>query len=306
MRMSLNVSAQLAGIEYWNILSGYMTRYYAAKETAPETFPLFRLLGASASAWIFPWMKPIVLRQFAVGFNRYRKSQGLEPVRDVLEVMESPHMNLIADLPAYAPCADLPENFRYVGPLIWEPSIEPPSWLDEIDDKRRTVYVTLGSTGDASNLRRMLISLMSAGYQVLATTGRTAVDIPDGVFACPYAPGSALLPRSDAVICHGGSLTVYQSILHGVPVVGIPTFHDQETNMDRVAAMGWGVEVSPGRWRQAEFLQAVAAATTGRFQASVLHGQQMLNAFAANQTRYPILATRKAGGHAAPPPSALV
>jgi UDP:flavonoid glycosyltransferase YjiC (YdhE family) len=215
-------------------------------------------------------------------------------------------MNLIADLPAYAPCTNLPENFRYVGPLIWEPSINPPSWLDEIDVNCKTVYVTLGSTGDATKLRRTLDCLLSAGYQVLVTTGGIATDIPKGVFSSPYAPGSALLPHSDAIICHGGSLTIYQAVLCGVPVVGIPTFHDQETNMDRVTALGWGVEVSPRRWREAELLKAVGAATLGQFQATVQRGQELLVSSFAEQKQHPILTTDRRAAVQHTPPLSVV
>ncbi len=257
MRMSLNVSAELAGVPYWSIVSGYMTPWYSVEEHPPETFPIVRLLGQRISRAIFPTLKRMTLKQFAKHFNRYRRHQGLRPVRNVLDVICSPHGNLIADMPEYAPCTNLPGHFRYVGPLLWEPQLPEPDWLANVKPDQPTVYVTLGSTGDERSATRVLTVLRDQGYQVLTTTGGRFTDVPAGVLAAEYAPGSCLLAKSQAVVCHGGSLTVYQAVSQGVPIVGIPTFHDQETNMDRVTSLGWGAEIPPGRWRSQDLLRAV-------------------------------------------------
>ncbi len=285
MRMSLNVSAELAGVPYWNIVSGYMTPFYSAEEHPPETFPIVRLLGQRISRAIFPALKQLTLKQFARHFNRYRKQQGLRPVENVLDVICSPHGNLIADLPEYAPCDNLPDHYRYIGPLIWEPKLPEPEWLSDLQPDQPTVYVTLGSTGDEQSAVRLLTLLRDHGYQVLTTTGGRFDGVPEGIFATDYAPGSALLRHSQAVICHGGSLTVYQAISEGVPIVGIPTFHDQETNMDRVTALGWGIEVRPGRWQPDDVLTAVKKVLEHEFQSSARIAQTLLTSYTRERAK---------------------
>jgi len=256
-RLSLNISCELARLPYWNILNGYMTHYYSAPQQPPQTFPLTRLLGQRLTRRLFPTLKRQALRYYAYNFNRSRKRHGLKPAGDILRVMESPHANLIADLPEFVPCANLPPHFRYIGPLIWEPNVPGPEWLDRIDLARPCVYVTMGSTGEGGLFRRALAGLAEAGYQVLTTTGGQVEDLPAGVFAAKYAPGSALARRSVATVCHGGSLTIYQSLAEGVPVVAIPTFHDQETNAERLAATGLGAALDPRRWTAQELVAAV-------------------------------------------------
>jgi UDP:flavonoid glycosyltransferase YjiC (YdhE family) len=268
MRMSLNVAGPLTGTPYYNILNAYFTRYYAGLERPPRTFPLVRLLGQNLSQAMFPLLKRMTLKYYAYNFGRYRKTLGLEPVRDVFDVIASPHGNLIADLPELMPCRDLPSHFKYVGPLIWEPHTAPPDWLGRIDPDRQTAYVTMGSTGGPSVFRRVLETLVDAGYQVLTTTGGQVPSIPDGVLATEYAPGSELLKRSHVTICHGGSLTIYQALSYGVPVVGVPTFHDQEYNLGQLERCGLGVELSPGRWRRQELLELVNRALPTRFHAT--------------------------------------
>ncbi len=274
-RLSLNISAELAGVEHWSIVSGYMTRYYSAPETPPETFPIVRLLGQRVSRLLFPLLKRQTLRAFARQFNRYRRKLGLRPIRDVFDAIASRHRNLIADLPEYAPCADLPREFEYVGPLLWEPRVNTPEWLDRLDPERPTVYVTMGSTGAERDFERVL-SLLRGDWQVMTTTGRHVHAAPAGVYAVPYARGSELLRRSDAVVCHGGSLTVYQAVSEGVPVVGIPTFHDQELNLDRVEALTWGVQLRPGAWRGKDLCAALERVRQPDIQAGVSRGREQI------------------------------
>ena len=247
-RLSLNISAEVAGVPYWNILNGYMTHYYAASQEPPETFPLTRLLGRRVSRRFFPMLKRWVLRYYAWHFNRARRRRGLKPAGDIFRIMESPHANLIADLPEFVPCANLPANYRYVGPLIWEPNVPEPEWLGRLDTARPCVYVTMGSTGEGAAFRRIIAALVAAGYQVLTTTGGQIEGLPAGVFAAKFAPGSALARRSVATVCHGGSLTIYQSLRERAPVIAIPTFHDQEINAERLDATGFGARLSALRW----------------------------------------------------------
>ncbi len=294
MRLSLNISAELAGLEYWNVLSGYMTNHYAAPRRAPRTLPLTRLLGRHVSAIVFPSLMRVILRQFSASFRRLRRAWGLAPVRDIFDVMASPYRNLIADLPGYAPCADLPDHFDYVGPLLWEPNAPDPAWLDQVAPDRPTVYVTMGSTGDPNALRRILTSLRDNGWQVLTTTG-THGAAPDGVFATDLARGSTLLQRSHVTVCHGGSGTVYQSVAHGVPVVGLPTFHDQETNMERVEALGWGEGLDPNRWRPADLHAALARVRSAECRTAVARGQEAIAASVARFEQTSWLSPRRAG-----------
>lgn len=256
-RLSLNISCELARMPYWNILNGYMTHYYSAPQSPPQTFPLTRLLGQRLSRRFFPILKRQVLKYYASNFNRARKRRGLGHGGDMFDIMESPHANLIADLPEFIPCANLPPHFRYIGPLIWEPNVPEPEWLDRLDPKRRCVYVTMGSTGEGGVFRRVLAALVEADYQVLTTTAGQLGDLPEGVFAAQFAPGSSLVRRSIATVCHGGSLTIYQSLREEVPVIAIPTFHDQEINAERLEATRLGTALLPQYWQDRDLKAAV-------------------------------------------------
>lgn len=272
MRMSLNLSAQLAKIEYWSVLNGYLTKYYSASRRPPKTLPGMRYLGERLGTAVLPIVEALVTRYYAMNFKRYRKALGLAPIDDIYDVIASPHKNLIADLPDLIPCANLPSHFEYIGPLIWEPNVDDPRWMNDVRDDLPTVYVSMGSTGDLRDMHRVLISLRDAGFQVLATMGRHG-EAPRGVYGASFARGSALLRKSQALVCHGGSGTIYQSIAEGVPVIGIATFHDQELNLERAEALCWGVALDPLSWRREHLLSAVERVQTPAYQQAVAAGR---------------------------------
>jgi len=85
------------------------------------------------------------------------------------------------------------------------------------------------------------------------------IDIPENFFVTDYAPGSKILEKADVVVCHGGNGTVYQAMTQGVPIIGIPTFHDQEFNMQRVEDLGIGIELSERKFTPSHLVAAVEA-----------------------------------------------
>ena len=70
-----------------------------------------------------------------------------------------------------------------------------------------------------------------------------------------YLPHSAVLPRCDVVVSHGGSGTVIGALAAGLPSVVLPMGADQPLNAARCEALGVGValdavRVTPGGGRQ--------------------------------------------------------
>jgi glucuronosyltransferase len=47
-------------------------------------------------------------------------------------------------------------------------------------------------------------------------------------------------------ITHGGLLSCTEALYHGIPLIGIPVFGDQQTNMDRSVSSGWGLRLDFG------------------------------------------------------------
>ena len=48
-------------------------------------------------------------------------------------------------------------------------------------------------------------------------------------------------------ITQGGLFSVQEAAYHGVPVLGLPVYYDQDSNIDKVVAQGWGEVI---QWEQ--------------------------------------------------------
>ena len=70
-------------------------------------------------------------------------------------------------------------------------------------------------------------------------------------------PQLALLPRVDAVVCHGGHNTVCESLAHGLPLVVAPIRDDQPIVAEQVVEAGAGIRVRFGRLSPAALRDAV-------------------------------------------------
>jgi MGT family glycosyltransferase len=258
-RLTAGTSCELASLPLAVVLNSSWTNYCAARVNAPEHLIFTRLVGRRIANRMLPWVKHLITSFDCRPFRRYRRRLGLSQPANIWDVWRG-DLNLIADIPEYGPTAQLPESFRYVGPLIWEPAVPAPDWLERLDPQRPTIYFSMGSTGNAAMFEHAVRLFAGTEYQCLMTTAglTTLRDVPSNFFVVDYAPGSRLLEKSDVVVCHGGNGTIYQAMQQGVPIVGIPTMHDQESNLDRVENLGIGIHLSELRFRPEHLSAAIA------------------------------------------------
>ena len=81
--------------------------------------------------------------------------------------------------------------------------------------------------------------------------GQIPPDLPEGVIHVPYAPLSALLPRSAALIHHGGIGTVAQALAAGTPQLIVPVAFDHFDEAERIRRLGLGASLSRRRFTPA-------------------------------------------------------
>jgi UDP:flavonoid glycosyltransferase YjiC (YdhE family) len=109
-----------------------------------------------------------------------------------------------------------------------------------------TVYFTLGTVFNLESgdlFARVLAGLADLEVDVVATVGRQ-IDPeelgpqPERIRVERYLTHSAVLPRCDAVVSHGGSGTVLGALAHGLPSVLLPMGADQPWNAARCEELG--------------------------------------------------------------------
>ena len=257
-RISASTSCELMGIPLAAIMNAAWTNYDTANYKAPEHLKITQVLGKQITTWFIPWIKNFILSYDIRPTNRFRRHNGLKPLKNLWEVIKG-DLNLLVDIPEYGPTKDLPSNFHYVGPIFWEPEVQAPVWLENLDTEKPTIYFTMGSTGNPSFFEQAIEIFGNTEYQCIVTTaGLIKLNhVPENFFVVDYAPGSKIMEKSDIVVCHGGNGTIYQAMSNGVSIIGIPTMHDQEFNLDRVVDLGIGVHLSELKFKPEHLIEAV-------------------------------------------------
>lgn len=261
-RLSLSVSARLAGVPYATVTNAYWSPYARQRWPLPD-LPFVRFTGRALGTFLFRLVRPLAFALHCVPLNRVRKENGLPSLgADLRRIYTDADYTLYADLLELVPTYDRPPTHEYIGPVLWSPTVEPPPWWDSLPTDRPVVYVTLGSSGRSDLLPTVLKALADLPVTVIAATaGRVKVgEVPANAFVADFLPGEAAAARAAVVICNGGSPTTYQALAAGKPVIGLASNLDQYLNMQAVERAGTGVTLRAGRLRRSNFGAALVKA----------------------------------------------
>lgn len=242
-RLSLSVSARLAGVTYVTIASAYWSPYYAPPRWPVPSLPITRWLPLGLAQAVFDAARPLAFVLHCGPLNQVRTRNGLPPLpRDLRRIYTDADCVAYSDLPELFPTAGLPASHRFLGPALWQPAGERPAWWAELPDDRPCVYVTLGSSGEAVLLPRVIEALAPLSVTLLVASAGAArpAALPANVRWAPYQPGLEAARRSRLVICNGGSLTAYQALAGGASLLGIAGNLDQFLNMQAFERAGVG------------------------------------------------------------------
>uniref|UniRef100_T1GCU3 UDP-glucuronosyltransferase n=1 Tax=Megaselia scalaris TaxID=36166 RepID=T1GCU3_MEGSC len=114
------------------------------------------------------------------------------------------------------------------------------------------IYVSMGSSVKASNmperLRKMLVKTFARlPYNVLWKWEDSQMnhDIPPNVMLSRWLPQQDILGHKKlrAFITHGGLLSMYETVFHGVPVVTMPVFCDHDVNSAKAEVDGYAIKL---------------------------------------------------------------
>ncbi len=245
-RLSLSVSARVAGVPYLGLINAYWSLYAAMRSLPLPELPINRWLGTPLAELMFRLAWPTASAYHARPLNRVRKAYGLPSLgEDWFRVYTDADRTLYADAMELVPTQSLPASHSYLGPILWSPAVALPRWWDGLSTDRPLIYATMGSSGRPDLLRIVLETLADLPVTVVATTATTdaksRLTVPTNAHLIDYAPGDKLAERANLMICNGGSLTVYQSLAAGKPLIGIASHMDQHLSMSYVERAGVGL-----------------------------------------------------------------
>lgn len=202
---------------------------------------------------------------FAGQTNAFRATLGLPPVRRLFDRwIHSPALVIGLFPDWFAPTAtDWPPNVALTGFPLWdEREVHTPSPALE-------KFLTAGDpplvfTAGSAMLHAKDFFCVSA--EVCKASGRRGIlltrypeqlpaELPEGVRHFGYVPFSELLPRSAALVHHGGIGTTAQAIAAGLPQLIVPNTHDQPDNAVRVRRLGLGEFLLPRAYTKVRVLE---------------------------------------------------
>lgn len=258
-RLSLAVSAPLRKIPYAAVVNAYWSPYADIPYPVPD-LPMTRILGLSLAQKLFDLVRPIAFALHARPLNQVRRRYGLPPLgHDLRTVYSWGDFTLYADVPELVPVKALPVNHRYLGPPLWSAHVSLPEWWGRLPEDRPVVLLTLGSSGKADLLPMALAALAEMPISVIAATaGRVDLDdMPANAFVADYLPLDRAVQRANLIVCNGGSLTTYQALASGAPVLGICSNMDQLLNMAAIERIGAGLSLRAARVGPGQLNEAV-------------------------------------------------
>jgi len=187
---------------------------------------------------------------FGKPINAFRASLALLPVHGILADWCHSPQRVIGLFPAWyaAPQPDWPHQAVVTGfPLFDEKEVTPiPENVKAfLDAGSPPIVFTPGSAMVHGH------DFFAAAVRACQIMGRRALlltrhaeqipaNLPEGIFHAPYAPFSQVLPRSAAVVHHGGIGSTAQAMACGVPQLLMPMGFDQPDNAARIKALGVG------------------------------------------------------------------
>ncbi|XP_008334146.1 UDP-glucuronosyltransferase 2C1-like isoform X1 [Cynoglossus semilaevis] len=138
-------------------------------------------------------------------------------------------------------------NFKYVGGIHCKPTKPLPHNIEDFvqsSGEHGVVVFSLGSlitkiTRERANM--IASALAQIPQKVLwSYKGKKPDTLGANTGLFDWLPQNDLLghPKTRAFITHGGANGIYEAIYHGVPMVGIPMFADQPSNIIHMTARG--------------------------------------------------------------------
>jgi UDP:flavonoid glycosyltransferase YjiC (YdhE family) len=277
LRISLAVSTRVAQKPLATIVNAYWSPFARSRFSIPDV-TLTKALGVGLANAVYRVTRPLAFALHARPLNLVCRKYHVPPIgSDLRRVFTYGDYTLYPDVPELVPTFALPDNHRYLGPVLWSPEIELPDWWENLPPDRPVVYVTFGSSGPSHLLEITLQALAGLDVTtVAATADRVQLrNVPRNAFVTEYLPGDQAARRARLVICNGGSPTTYQALAQGAPVLGLASNTDQLLNMDAVQRTGAG-----------EQLRALTASSEGiRRAAKKLIGQTSYQETAAALAR---------------------
>lgn len=263
------VAAEASGIP-WACFSPYFS-WAPSNEVpvfGPGMKPMRGPVGRLRNAAMWRLVGFDLNRRFLGELNGLRREAEVPELGSITELWDRPHRLLYMTVRELEyPRRSWPANFRFVGPVAWDPPADSPDWLDAIDGPLVLLTASTEYQADEELIRTGLNALAEEEVFVVATTAGNdpaQFDVPANARVERFLPHAPILERAEAVICHGGMGITQKALAAGVPVCTVGWGRDQLESGRRVEAAGAGVLLPRKKLSADRLREALASARDSR------------------------------------------
>lgn len=242
---TLKTAAEKCGVKMIALINGYMSKHYSLTRKISRTHPAYHYSQKLPEKFfdaLTQKMEALAFRKVHAPFRSIRKKYGLKKVKHYLEELEG-DSTLICDLPDLFPQKKMPDHFTFIGPLFYEGNEEEQKVLSQLQHEKKTILVSLGSSGDWNALRFLNEEKFSCFNIITAGDEMQILNAPL-IMSKKFLNNMAVLPHCNLVICHGGNGTIYQALSCGIPLLAHTSIFEQEWNVQRLHSLGLGQSIN--------------------------------------------------------------
>jgi UDP:flavonoid glycosyltransferase YjiC (YdhE family) len=217
---TLKMAAEICEVHYVTVINGYMSKYYSKVRLLSKSHPGYPYLSKLPPEFfkkITSFAERIAFWYVHKQFRKLRKENKLKSLKSFIDESEGDDV-LVCDHFNTFPQKDIPCNYHEIGPLHWESKGGLQGVDYEIDKKKKTILVSMGSSGNWSNVE-FLNSEVYNHYNIITAGDKNRILKGRNVFHRDFLNLDKALDISDLFICHGGSGTPSIGVVHNVKMI---------------------------------------------------------------------------------------
>lgn len=244
-RLTLPISLHVAKIPHFSLTNGYWLPEFGLGPAIPD-LPAFRPLPRFLARLAYAAARPIVYRINSAVFNRVAREAGAVAVQGtMLDIYTQGDMRLLADPPGWLDFSASPRDC-FIGPMAWRAPVDNPAWWPQLDRKKKTIFVSVGSSGSEQAVAAVLaatdgLEVQGQAPQIVISGLELAPEYQQrSVFSAKFISNPAAMEISQLFISNGGSLSMVDAFRCAVPIIGITSNFDQLINATIIEDKGLG------------------------------------------------------------------
>lgn len=229
---TLKMAAEYCGVEYHSLMNGYLSKYYKYTRKLSRThyiYPFLSIFHEGIKDGITSIAEDHKFKSVHKPFKTLRKIYKLPNTESYLDELEG-DINLICDNEDLFPQHNLPDNYQIIGALDCDHIGANDDMLQNIDPKKPTITVCMGSSGNWNHVK-FLNDETFKNYNIITAGDKNRILRGEHIFAKDFLNLDLALEHSKALICHGGNGTIHKGIKHNNLILAYTSHFEQEWNV---------------------------------------------------------------------------